>query len=210
MAGNLVNLISYNCDGQVYYRFTVTPKHDYNGAGEKKQNDFRLEESLSRTRRRLVDLALCNRWSHFCTFTFADNRYDYVECKRRLTQFFNNYKKRVSSDFRYLVVPECHQDGAFHFHGFVSGIVDFECPDFVKKKFEDGHYEDVPNTKRYLRWKSYNLGWFNASVIRNHYATALYCSKYVTKDLVNQHHAFPTGINKPCECKSNWLPFGKA
>lgn len=193
MAGNLINVISYNCDEHIFYRITVTPKHDYRFTEEKKQNDIRLDESLSRTRRRLVDLALCNSWSHFCTFTFSDTRYNYLECKRKLVQFFNNYKKRVSKDFKYLVVPECHKDGAFHFHGFVSGVTDFTVPEKVMKRLSDGMYIEVNNTKKYLRWDSYKLGWFNASPVKNHYATALYCSKYVTKDLVNHSHAFPKG-----------------
>lgn len=185
---------SYPANDKILYRISL------NTARELKKTDSdndtvktRLEESLIRTKRKLFECAACNDFTHFCTFTFADNRYDYQECKRKLTKFFNNYKNRKSSDFIYCVVPEQHKDGAFHFHGFVGGVADFTVPDTIKKRMPDGSYADVPNTPGYLSWPSYNLGWFNASPLRDHYATAKYVSKYITKEIIEQSDAFPVG-----------------
>ena len=74
---------------------------------------------------------------------------------------FNNYRNRYSPDFRYIVIPEFHKNGAVHFHGMVRGIrlQDFEIPPTVmKRNILTDKLEMVPNTKGYVRWKNYNLG----------------------------------------------------
>lgn len=168
---------------------------------EKKESPERLPESLSRSRRLVRDYILCNKFDYFCTFTFDKSkidRYDYKECASKLTKFFNNFRNRKSPDFRYVVIPEFHKDGAIHFHGVVSGIPDdeFEVPDKVPKlvKVREGKelkevLELVPNTRGYVRWKSYRLGFFSCSAIRKYSASAAYVSKYITKDLL----AIPVG-----------------
>lgn len=153
-------------------------------------SDVRLPESLKRTKRRLMDLGICNDWDYFVTFTFAADRFDYSKCKAALTKFFNNYKQRVSDAFKYVVVPEQHRDGAFHFHGFLSGVTDMKTPAYVDKRLLDGTVQPVPNTLEYLRWDSYKLGHFSASRVRNNEAAARYIVKYVGKGLEDMQ-AFP-------------------
>lgn len=188
-----VRVESYPANDKIFYRISLNTAKSVPDVLDDDKPKTRLERSLVRTKRKLFEIAACNDFTHFCTFTFSDDRYDYQECKRKLTKFFNNYKSRKSSNFIYCVVPEQHKDGAFHFHGFVGGVADFTVPDTIKKRMPDGSYADVPNTPAYLSWSSYNLGWFNASPLRDHYATAKYVSKYITKEIIEQSNAFPVG-----------------
>ncbi|RPF41886.1 hypothetical protein EDD70_3012 [Hydrogenoanaerobacterium saccharovorans] len=159
---------------------------------EKIEHETKLDNSLVRSRRIIRDLILCNQFDYFCTFTFSGekiDRYDYQACKKRLTRLFNNYQQRYSCDFRYLVVPEQHKDGAWHFHGVLSGIRDgdFVVPDTIWKHPNKQSEEliQVPNTKGYVDWAYYSkkLGFFSCSRIRHYEACANYVTKYITKSL---------------------------
>ena len=80
--------------------------------------------SIKRTKKKVYDYAKSNEWEWFVTFTFSPdkvNRYDYDECTKYLSKWFNNLK-RSSPALSYLVVPEQHKDGAYHFHGLFSGM----------------------------------------------------------------------------------------
>jgi hypothetical protein len=159
---------------------------------EELEEGAKLEESLSRSRRTIRDIILCNRFTYFCTFTFNGekvNRYSYPACKKKITQLFNNYKRK-SPDFKYLIVPEFHKDGGIHFHGLVHGIrpQDLTVPDMIYKRDKrTGALTLVPNTQKYVDWKYYSdkLGFFSCSHIKNYEKCARYVSKYITKDLIN-------------------------
>ena len=152
--------------------------------------DEKSSENLSRARRTVRDLILCNNFEYFCTFTFSDekvDRYDFKACRKKLTTFFMNYRNRYSDSFRYIIIPEFHKDGAIHFHGMVRGIrlEDFEVPEFIEKRnVRTGELTLVPNTKGYIRWKQYNLGFFSCSKVLHYEGCATYVSKYITKDLM--------------------------
>lgn len=166
------------------------------GNGERKsrgehERDTKFDTSLSRTRRLVRDYILCNAFDYFCTFTFSSekvDRFDYLACKKKITNLFKNYRQRYSPNFQYLLIPEFHEDGAIHFHGMIKGIreQDFVVPDFVPKRnvFTD-ELELVSNTRGYVSWSYYSskLGHFNCSKIRHYEACATYVSKYITKDL---------------------------
>lgn len=151
-------------------------------------SDSKFESSLSRSRRVVRDLALCNPFEYFCTFTFDSSkvdRYNLSECSKKLRQFFNNYKKRYAADFKYLIIPEFHSDRAVHFHGLCSGFADGDLtiPDFIFKRFMDDVVL-VPNTKKYVSWVRYEntFGHFNCSRIKDRDRVAFYICKYIMKD----------------------------
>lgn len=193
------------------YCLSITPIHKGRQPSliEDNSYDFKLSSSLSRTRTSAIAYALCNDFTHFCTFTFdpelVSDRTDYSEVKNKLTKFFNNYRNRVSPDFRYLVIPELHEDGeSIHFHGLCKGIVDFEVPATIFKRSIPRDIKspmiEVPNTKGYTRWKSYKYGFFDCSPINSKLAISNYISAYVTKDLCSK---FPK--NSKILLKSNDL-----
>lgn len=157
---------------------------------EPQEHENRLEESLSRTRRNIVDTILCNNFDLFCTFTFSadkvEDRPDYKTLRKQLSQHLNNYQKRKSKNFKYLFIPERHQDGAIHFHGVCTNINDLICPEYIQKRMPNGDVKFVPNTKQYLDWRYYSdrFGFFSCSRIVHHGKCAKYVAKYMTKDLL--------------------------
>lgn len=159
-------------------------------------HDTKLDESLSRTRRIVRDLLFSNYFDLFCTFTFNQekvDRFNYKECQQKITKFFDNYKQRYSPNFKYVLVPEFHKNGAIHFHGMVRGIrkEDLDVPEYIFKRNRlTGELFLGLNIRKYVHWKSYKLGFFSCSRIKNHTACALYVSKYITKDLMQ----LPKGV----------------
>lgn len=152
----------------------------------------KMDPSLCRSRRIIRDLILCNPFEYFCTFTFAPervDRYDFAECKRKITKLFMNYKNRYSPSFRYLLVPERHKDGAWHFHGMVAGLLTehltVPLTIWVHPYKNREMLVEVPNIHRYVDWTYYSkkLGFFNCSKIKNYEKCAAYVAKYVSKDL---------------------------
>lgn len=82
-----------------------------------------LHSSLARARRRILELALCNQWDYFCTFTLNPkyDRHDLDKWYESFAQFVRDQRKKHGTDIRYVFVPETHKDGAWHIHGLVYG-----------------------------------------------------------------------------------------
>ena len=175
-------------------------KKERGGQSENKGDDAGRDGSnLIRARRTVRDLILCNRFDFFCTFTFNAEKVDRMNlkvCQKKITELFKNYKNRYAPDFRYLVIPEFHKDGAVHFHGMVSGIrlEDLLVPALIyKRNRKTGALQSVRNTKGYVDWPYYSkkLGFFSCSAVRNPEKCAWYVAKYITKDLAD----LPRGAN---------------
>lgn len=77
------------------------------------------QRSVRKTKRSVLDYALCNRFTNFATFTFAEDRYNDDRNRRRMNDWLKNQKKKMKK-FGYLIVPERHEDGALHFHGMIK------------------------------------------------------------------------------------------
>jgi len=88
---------------------------------------------------------------------------------------------------KYLLVPEQHEDGAWHIHGFIHGLplehlkafsyADQPIPEYVLGKLAEG--EPI------YRWEAYadKFGFCTLEPVRNAEAAAKYVTKYITKDL---------------------------
>lgn len=131
--------------------------------------------SLSRTKRNLRELALCNDFEYFCTFTINSNmgdRYNLDICQNKLKKILKKIK-RVKKDFSYVIITEKHKDGAFHFHGLVKNI-----PDLYKNKYG------------YLSSKIFDteLGFNSFSIIKDYTKCCNYITKYITKDCIKNSH----------------------
>ena len=138
-----------------------------------------LRVSRSRTIKKIYDIGRSNYWDWFLTFTFSPDkvdRYDFSICSKKLSFWLNNMRKR-SPDMKYLVVPEQHKDGAWHFHGLFSNVNDSEfvdsgkCTDKGQKIFNVGKYK---------------LGFTEAIQLDGSFAVVSYICKYITKKLCEQ------------------------
>ncbi len=191
------------------------------------KKDKSLRSSINRSKRMIYDYGRSNIWDWFFTFTFESgndfDRYNYEACRKKVAEWFKNVRKRYCKDIKYLIVPEQHESGAWHFHALVSNA-GFEDDDygltFVKARNNqpylkiDGDYvydkkgQHVPNKYfgEYLRTSYpdgnyiYNIGEFKsgfstATRVTDTKKAVSYIVKYITKEL--------------CECtlgKRRYLP----
>lgn len=136
-------------------------------------NDTKLSNNISRARGRVFELAMCNEWQYFCTLTLNEDnidRYNLNLAVKRFGEWVGNYNKKYHTKLKYLLVPEQHKDGAWHFHGLLNNI---SSDSLVKNMYG---YLDLPFfVKRF--------GFISLSPIRDHNRTANYITKYVTKTM---------------------------
>lgn len=143
------------------------------------EDDERLRTSIARTRSRIRELALCNDFEYFCTFTLSPEKQDRHDLKRWVKDFGNwvgNYNKKYNTKLEYLIIPEQHKNGAWHAHGLVKGIA----PQSIVVN-EHGYY-DMPYYAR-------RFGFMNFSTIKSRERCANYITKYVTKDVASTARA---------------------
>lgn len=126
--------------------------------------------SMRRSKQVIYQICRANEWNYFATFTFASDRYDYESCKRRLQYFLNNFSKR-KTHIEYLVIPEQHKDGAWHFHSLIQG----DLSEFLTKGWNKGRFV-LPD---------YSHGINEFEVVRDTQRVSMYITKYITKELQN-------------------------
>lgn len=149
---------------------------DYRGMrGE--GGDKALAESRRRTIQAIAGLALSNQWGWFVTLTLNPSkvdRYDYSQIAPKVSIWLRNAKQRQAKGMGYLVVPELHKDGAFHFHGLFN---DCEGLDFRPSGKQDKSGREIYNIGLY------GLGWTTATRVDDTVSASLYLCKYITKGL---------------------------
>lgn len=155
-----------------------------------------LRTSLSRSRRAVREYIACNNFKYFVTLTINSinaDRFNLQECQDLLRRLIHNYSRQLKyankkEGLDYVLVTEKHENGAFHFHGVFSDMLKSDI--FVN----DNGYLDS-------KYFSKNLGFFSMSEIKDKLATALYITKYITKDSVindkGRHYFCSKGLNKP-------------
>lgn len=155
-----------------------------------KANERSVTASQNRSKNKVYEYARANEWEYFITLTFDPDkidRYDYSVCSDKVSQWLKNMKKDYAKDLKYIVVPELHEDGAYHFHALFSDIGDIKlvysglnC--VGKDKFKST--EDSGNGHPLYNLGNYKLGWTTAMRIIDTKKASNYLSKYITKDLV--------------------------
>jgi len=146
-----------------------------------KRLEDKIQTSISRAKRTIIDYGLNNEFNYFVTITFDDdkkcNSFDYDETKKKLLQSFNNFQKRKDKNFKYLIVPEIHDSGRIHFHGwFYTERDDLLKYMFYDKKTKHRVYRHETFFEQFgaitcVKINDYTLG------------AALYIVKYISKDL---------------------------
>lgn len=131
--------------------------------------------SYNRTKHKVYDIVRSNKWDYFFTLTFNPDKvdsFDYAECVEKLSKWLNN-SRRKAPDMKYMVVPELHKSGRFHFHGLFA---DCDGLGFVDSGHKDGE-------KIIYNVGSYKLGFSTATRIQDLHKSCSYITKYITKDL---------------------------
>jgi hypothetical protein len=162
--------------------------------GKKQREDDRfwgekLKNNIRRSIRTVEELAACNPWEWWITLTLDEakqNRYDIDEYKKSLAQWLRDQRKKKVQNLRYLLIPEQHKDGAWHMHGFITGLL----ADDLRKDWQS-EFATLP---KYIReslaagnelywWPEYlkRFGYCTIEPIRSQAACASYCTKYMKK-----------------------------
>lgn len=178
----------YRFTDQIYkvvkFKSNLVPVHTDKHTDHEKY-ETKLDNSLSRTRRLILEKALCNPWSHFATLTIDPTKFDRYSLKdfyKVFSQWLRDYRKK-GYEIKYLLVPEMHPtSGAWHLHGFFYGLPPLE-------RFSSLIYSDhrIPLKLLYSNfefWSEYSnkFGFSSFGKIRSPVRSAFYISKYITKD----------------------------
>ena len=135
-----------------------------------------LRISRSRTIKKIYDIGRSNSWEWFFTFTFNPDKVDslnYSVTSKKLSVWLMNIRKKCP-DMKYLVVPEQHKSGRWHFHGLFSNVSELDFS--VSGKYTDAG-QIIYNVD------SYGLGWSTAIKLDGSSAVVSYMTKYITKSL---------------------------
>lgn len=151
---------------------------------ESKHYETKLDNSISRTRKLLLEKALCNPWEWFCTLTIDKSKYDRYNLKafyKDFSQWLRDYRKK-GYKIDYLLVPELHKDNAWHLHGFFSGLPELESFSAMRKR--GIKVPDYLVFSEFFNWSAYQdkFGFCSFGRIKSPIRSAFYISKYITKD----------------------------
>lgn len=182
----------------VYFKRRGVPKKTKVETTPNADNEKRFSQSLSRTKSRIFELASCNEFQFFCTFTQDEklrDRFDLKEFSKDLAQFVRNQNRGRENKIKYLLIPEPHKNGAWHMHGFLMGLTNEDLREFsLKEKLPNKMRNDIKNGVKIYDWTKYRrkFGFFTCTEIKDRDACAKYITKYVTKDLA------VSSVNKNC------------
>lgn len=139
----------------------------------KEENDRR---SFNRTKNKIYEYARSAAWEYFITLTFDKekvNRYDFDECSRIARKWLNN-QRRNAPELQYLLVPELHKDGAWHFHGLLAKTGNIKFKDSGKR---------TKDKQIVYNMSSWTNGFTTAIPVYNTHGVSKYIGKYITKEL---------------------------
>ncbi len=154
-------------------RQPVEPEDEKVRATREKINQ---ERNMRRAKKKIFQLARANKWQYWVTLTLNPekiDRSDYDTCVKKVRNVIKSAVRRYGEDLRYLMVPDCHEDGCWHFHGLMFGLGDLE--DSGRRRcvgtYDGGELkqakyyktEEVPagmeKVQMVWNWSKFRLGW---------------------------------------------------
>lgn len=196
LISNYYSIKKYNDD---LYKFTFHKYPIRNTGFEKANNieinrsrdvnDEKLDNHISRAKNKVFEYAACNEFDYFITLTLNKKKYDRYNLGKfikDLGQMIRNYRRDFKVDIQYLLIPELHQDGAWHMHGLLKGLpiehlelftLEDNIPYKIKKMIKDG--------RKIYNWCKYadKFGWCTLEQVINQEAVTKYITKYIRKSL---------------------------
>lgn len=157
--------------------FTNTAVHSFEVSERKiKEQERSVSNSMKRTKSKIVDYSRTNEWEWFLTLTFGDEeiRMNYERCSEELSKWINNVQHMCDFGMKYIVVPEMHERGGFHYHALVSNADGIK---FV----DSGHC--TKNGETIYNIDNYGLGFTTATKVKDSERASNYITKYITKEL---------------------------
>ena len=149
----------------------------------------KTSDNVQRAHRVIEELALCNEFTWFGTFTLDRNKYDRLDLpkfRKAFTQFLRDTKRKTGVKIEYLLVPELHHNKqGWHMHGLFNGItLDQLRPFTLKEKLPTYLRDKLKQGAVIYDWPGYRdrFGWVDIEPVRSRDAAARYITKYLTKD----------------------------
>jgi hypothetical protein len=167
--------------------------------------------SLNRTKNKIYDICKSEHWEYFVTLTFNKqkvDRYNYKEITELLTKWLDNQKHKYPG-IKYIIVPELHKDGGYHFHGLMNEIQVKQATNYYTgKSLKDKKQRQIYNLT------DYNIGWSTATQISDTKKASAYITKYITKELLartkgKKRYWRTKNIQEPIEQKQYFDPIIK-
>lgn len=168
---------------------------------EKKEVDSARSKKVSKSRSKVsaYDLALANEWDWFFTGTFDPERFNsfdydvFCSCVKLYTQQLRD------RSCKYLLVPEKHKSGRWHFHALISGNIPV-----VPAVHPDGYLLYDGNGRQIYNVPIYRYGFTTATRVGDSRSASGYICKYLTKshDDVPKHkkrYWASRSLNRPTE-----------
>ena len=158
---------------------------------QKRSEGERFSNSISRSKSRVFELAMCNEFKYFCTFTQDEklrDRFDLKEFRKDFAQLVRNINRCRTEDnkIKYLLIPEQHKDGAWHMHGLLQGLTAEDLRPFsLNERLPYRIRKQLKNCVKIYDWTRYRraFGYFTCTEIESGTACAKYITKYISKDL---------------------------
>lgn len=165
-------------------------------ATTERAKDERFSNSVSRSKARIFELASCNEFQYFCTFTQdreKRDRFDLTEFRKDFAQLVRNLNRNRAPEnkIKYLLIPEQHRDGAWHMHGLLKGLTADDLTEFkLSDKIPNRIKKTIRAGTKVYDWHRYRraFGYFTCTEIESREACAKYITKYISKDLQKTVH----------------------
>lgn len=147
-----------------YNNFVLSPSFEK----EKKSDPVRsAKNSYNRSVANLYDIVHSNEWEYFFTLTLdpkkVEDRYNYEIVTKYISRFTDLLYKQGCL---YIIVPEKHKDGAWHFHGLLTNCNDLKL---------------VVNDNGYFEFRSYHYGYCSLDRVKDTARASNYILKYMVK-----------------------------
>ena len=166
----------------------------YDAKNIRNKNEEKLDNSISRTKNKIHEYALCNDFEYFVTLTLDAKKIDRSDVNnyiKKLGQYIRNIKKSTGEKIEYILIPERHKDGEnWHMHGLMKGLQDlreYDEKENIPKKMKDKIKKYREENLCLYEWLGYSkrFGFNCVEPIRNKDACAKYITKYITKNIDN-------------------------
>lgn len=159
-------------------------------SGKLSDNEFLRHKytNLYNTKSKLIDLvyhnSLISNWEYFVTLTFDPKEVDsldYQEVSTALAKWTDNMKHQ-NPGMAYILVPELHKSGRIHWHGVFKNVPNWKLEAARSANTNRLIYK---NGSQIFNLTNYKYGHTTVSKIKNQEAVSVYCSKYMTKDMID-------------------------
>lgn len=181
--------------------YTILPRDEKEREEEEHTPDKERSQKVSQSRavQTVYDLCMSNPWTWFLTLTFDPEKvdsYDYDECVEAIVLFTLKLRRR---GILYVLVPEQHESGRWHFHGLLydsTGCLPVS-PAYDKRGRPrlDGSGRQVYNCA------IYDYGFSTVTEIGDTVKASGYLCKYISKSLTvpegRKRYWASRGLNRP-------------